>query len=386
MSVSETRPKPLISVEPPWTQLFIGDPVTLSCGLGDPSAGWRYRWFKDSPEIPVSRRAALSAAGDRYTIRSASVSDQGQYRCRAERGNPSFGSELSDVLKLDVSELLSPATLTVRPNRAQHFAGQSLSLSCVVDGSSTGLWTVRRHVTRSGVQSVCEGAGGCEISPTTVSHSGLYWCESGSGAERSPAVNILVHSGYVILDGPVQPLTEGDSLTLTCVGKYYRNSPIKGAQFYKDGQEVTSSSGGQLTIGAVGQMDSGSYRCQRYSGEQSAEMWVTVRALISTVTLTVTPEAPVRTGVTLNFTCVAPVNKRPPPALNFSLLRDNITMSNSTVSSSTASGRRPQAQWSSLIENAERSHAGTYRCRVTGPTGLSSDGLELQVAVEESVP
>uniref|UniRef100_A0A8D0CE48 Ig-like domain-containing protein n=1 Tax=Scleropages formosus TaxID=113540 RepID=A0A8D0CE48_SCLFO len=271
-----TRPKPLISVEPPWTQLFIGDPVTLSCGLGDPSAGWRYRWFKDSPEIPVSRRAALSAAGDRYTIRSASVSDQGQYRCRAERGNPSFGSELSDVLKLDVS-----ATLTVRPNRAQHFAGQSLSLSCVVDGSSTGLWTVRRHVTRSGVQSVCEGAGGCEISPTTVSHSGLYWCESGSGAERSPAVNILVHSGYVILDGPVQPLTEGDSLTLTCVGKYYRNSPIKGAQFYKDGQEVTSSSGGQLTIGAVGQMDSGSYRCQRYSGEQSAEMWVTVRDTLS---------------------------------------------------------------------------------------------------------
>ncbi|KAL4624101.1 Fc receptor-like A [Arapaima gigas] len=93
------------------------------------------------------------------------------------------------------------------------------------------------------------------------------------------------------------------------------------------------------------------------------------------VNLTASPAAVVKVGGTFNLTCVALVTRRPVPVLNFSLLRNNHTMFNSSST---------QTQWSSVIENADQSHTGTYRCRVTGPTGVSRDSQELQVTVEAS--
>ncbi|CDQ82104.1 unnamed protein product [Oncorhynchus mykiss] len=91
--------------------------------------------------------------------------------------------------------------------------------------------------TERGVESGCVSNWGsitgstCTIRSTYTGDSGVYWCESGSG-EYSNAVNITVHAGDVILESPVHPMTEGDSVTLRC--KYWTTSSNIKADFYKD--------------------------------------------------------------------------------------------------------------------------------------------------------
>uniref|UniRef100_A0A4W5KVE7 Ig-like domain-containing protein n=1 Tax=Hucho hucho TaxID=62062 RepID=A0A4W5KVE7_9TELE len=104
------------------------------------------------------------------------------------------------------------------------------------------------------------------------SHSGAYWCESGSG-EHSNAVNITVHAGAVILESPALPVTEGVSVTLRC-----RNQGTPSdltADFYKDGSLIRTETTGDMTIPAVSKSDEGLYKCTNSEGE-SPESWMTV--------------------------------------------------------------------------------------------------------------
>uniref|UniRef100_A0A672K6F2 Ig-like domain-containing protein n=1 Tax=Sinocyclocheilus grahami TaxID=75366 RepID=A0A672K6F2_SINGR len=71
------RPQPTLTVKPQ-SSVFTGDTVTLSCDVGQ-LTGWTIHWRKDSN--PVSTGDATK------TIKSVSVCDGGEYKCRAERGN-----------------------------------------------------------------------------------------------------------------------------------------------------------------------------------------------------------------------------------------------------------------------------------------------------------
>ncbi|KAL6491008.1 hypothetical protein MHYP_G00013530 [Metynnis hypsauchen] len=76
----------------------IGNPVVLYCKL-DQSAGWRFYWFKhtQSPENETKTETHS------YTISSVSVSDGGQYWCRAGRGDPVYYIHYSDALWISVT-------------------------------------------------------------------------------------------------------------------------------------------------------------------------------------------------------------------------------------------------------------------------------------------
>ncbi|KAM9400855.1 uncharacterized protein ACWYII_030658 isoform 2-T2 [Salvelinus alpinus] len=133
---------------------------------------------------------------------------------------------------------LSPsASLSISPDRSQFFKFESVSLSCEVQGNSTG-WRVVRNTERGNL-SECNTTWGkqqgssCNVS-LIPSHSGVYWCESGSG-EHSNDVNITVHDGSLI-----------------------RNATT-----------------GEMTIPAVSKSDEGLYKCTN-SEEESPESWMTV--------------------------------------------------------------------------------------------------------------
>ncbi|XP_029610778.1 low affinity immunoglobulin gamma Fc region receptor II-a-like [Salmo trutta] len=173
------------------------------------------------------------------------------------------------------------ASLSITPNRSQFFKYESVSLSCEVQGNSAG-WRVVRNTSR-GIISECSADWGKQqgsscIVPLIPSDSGVYWCESGSG-EHSNAVNITVPAGAMILESPVLPVTEGDSVTLRC--RYQGTPSDLTAVFYKDGSLIRTETTGEMTIPAVSKSDEGLYKCTNSKGD-SPESWMTVTAKGST--------------------------------------------------------------------------------------------------------
>ncbi|XP_034146304.1 low affinity immunoglobulin gamma Fc region receptor III-like isoform X3 [Esox lucius] len=169
----------------------------------------------------------------------------------------------------------SPGSLIVRPNRSQFFEYESVSLSCEVQGGSTGR-RVERNPTSGKLTECGDGWGrfdgtNCIISSTKSTDSGVYWC--GSGKHKN-TVNITVTDGHVILESPALPVTEGFNVTLKCRNK--TNPSDLTADFYKDGSLIRTEYTGEMTIPAVSQSDQGLYSCRHPELGRSPESWMTV--------------------------------------------------------------------------------------------------------------
>ncbi|XP_052351641.1 low affinity immunoglobulin gamma Fc region receptor II-a-like [Oncorhynchus keta] len=235
----------------PQSLLYPGETVTLQCDISD-YTDWTYLWSRNNQQLS-------SQTSETITI---SLPDQADV---LESTGAELGEETQSTTPCTVTQsrymLLKPqpvlnlqpsVSLRISPNTTQHFRSTSLSLSCEEKGNSTG-WRLMRYTER-GVESGCVSNWGsitgstCTISYTYTGDSGVYWCESGSG-ENSNAVNITVAAGDVILESPVHPLTEGDSVTLTC--KYWTTSSNIKADFYKDGTFIKNETSGEMTIPAV---------------------------------------------------------------------------------------------------------------------------------------
>ncbi|XP_058874335.1 Fc receptor-like protein 5 [Acipenser ruthenus] len=377
IQVSEL-PQTTLTLEPPFPEIFTGETVTLRCAVKGGSAGWKYLWYKDSEVTPVLQTADRSITGDSYTITAAAVSDQGQYCCRGQRGDQPLYSQLSDKVILTVSEVHPKAVLTLHPAWAQIFTGETVTLSCEVEGGSAG-WRFKQY--RDGREEAgCSDQysrrdeDSCTISNAQHYHSGVYWCESASGQERSNAVNLTVSNEWVILQTPLQPAIEGDSLTLRC--RVRTNYTFTRIVFFKDNEEIQSPNNTELSVDRVSKSDEGSYKCRAmwnsstYSGD-SAEVRVSVRELFSRVTLTASPGATVKEGEALNLTCEAAVNKTPRPQLHYTIVRDGEPVTNSTDS----------ALYS--IASTEKSHTGSYTCAVESQ-GVKKSSQELHIELQTS--
>ncbi|XP_034144787.1 Fc receptor-like protein 5 [Esox lucius] len=177
-------------------------------------------------------------------------------------------------------EDLQPAvSFTVTPKLTQHFTKTPVLLTCEDKGHPTG-WRVKRY-TQKGVEDfdkmeskwVTKAGSTWTIKNTWARDSGVYWCESGSG-ENSNAVNITVTDGDVILESPVHPVTEGDTVTLVCKHRTTKSKMIK-ADFYKDGVLIRNETTGEMTISVVSKSDEGFYKCTSNKGE-SPGSWVAV--------------------------------------------------------------------------------------------------------------
>ncbi|XP_038851203.1 carcinoembryonic antigen-related cell adhesion molecule 5-like [Salvelinus namaycush] len=284
------KPQAVLSVSPQW--LNPGDSVTLSCGVKESSTGWRFFWYRTVPYtaglLSLSDRSysvePLSGNGtseDSYTLIPAGPRHTGGYVCRAGRGGPVYDTLYSEPNFLCVSDPQPSVSLKIRPNRTQHFTSTSLSLSCEEKRNSTG-WRLKRYREKA-VESECVSNWGsragstCTIRYTYTGDSGVYWCESGSG-EYSNAVNITVDVGNLILESPPYPITEGESMTLSCTNRYQETNPNPKVYFYKDGVLIRNETTGEMTIPAVSKSDEGFYKCKSNEGE-SPESWVTVRGV-----------------------------------------------------------------------------------------------------------
>ncbi|XP_055757078.1 uncharacterized protein LOC129835467, partial [Salvelinus fontinalis] len=278
------QPKAVLSISPQW--LNPGASVILSCGVKELSTDWRISWYRTVPTLTeqsysfelLTDRGNLTTE-DSYTLIPAGPTPRGGYVCRAGRGDPVYDTLYSEPQFLWSGDLQPSVSLTVNPNRTQNFRSKSLSLSCEEKGNSTG-WRLMRY-TETAWTSECPSTwrsiteSTCTITSLDTWYSGVFWCESGSG-EYSNAVNITVNDGDVILESPVHPVTEGDSVTLTCTFRYQETNLKPKSDFYKDGVLIKNETTGEMTIPTVSKSDEGFYKCKSGQGE-SPESWVTVR-------------------------------------------------------------------------------------------------------------
>ncbi|XP_055792985.1 Fc receptor-like protein 5 [Salvelinus fontinalis] len=292
------KPQAVLSVSPQW--LNPGDSVTLSCGVKESSTGWRFFWYRTVPytagllslsdtSYSVEPLSGNGTSEDSYTLIPAGPSHTGGYVCRAGRGDPVYDTLYSEPQFVWSGDPQPSVSLKIRPNRTQHFTSTSLSLSCEEKRNSTG-WRLKRH-REEAVESECGSNWGsiagstCTIRSTYTGDSGVYWCESGSG-EYSNAVNITVDVGSLILESPPYPITEGDSVTLSCTNRYQETNPNPKVDFCKDGIFIRNETTGEMTIPAVSMSDDmdSFYKCKSNEGE-SPESWVTVRGSIVSISV-----------------------------------------------------------------------------------------------------
>ncbi|XP_042071079.1 low affinity immunoglobulin gamma Fc region receptor II-like isoform X2 [Haplochromis burtoni] len=182
------------------------------------------------------------------------------------------------------SDVNSAASLTVSPDRVQHFIFDSVSLTC--EGNFTE-WRVMTVLQRnpSYYNNCWRMTGSTCIIHTWDSDTGVYWCESGSG-EFSSAVNITVQKNSIyypynyvpILVSPVHPVTEGASVSLSC--SLRTQKILSNVFFYHNDKLIQNDTRGELKISAVSKSDEGFYKCQ-YSGRESAQSWMSVKVTVS---------------------------------------------------------------------------------------------------------
>lgn len=93
------RPQPVLTVSPSW--LSPGASVTLSCSVKDPSAGWRFFWFKAVPKLSDYYYDQELLPGSSNGTEQDSYIVHGQthtagYKCRAGRGDPVYYTSYSE--------------------------------------------------------------------------------------------------------------------------------------------------------------------------------------------------------------------------------------------------------------------------------------------------
>ncbi|XP_051756744.1 basement membrane-specific heparan sulfate proteoglycan core protein-like isoform X5 [Ctenopharyngodon idella] len=252
----------------PW--LTEGESVTLICEVSGSSTGWTFSWFRDHDHLSDSSRGA----GGSYILSPAALQHTGVYTCRAERGRPAYYTRHSSTQPLWVTGVSASVSLVINPSRSQHFSSDSLSLSCEDQSNSAG-WTVRRYTDKDTKNCSTQTGSACVIESLSTSDTGVYWCQSESGEKRHPQ-NITVHDGEVILVSSVDPVIEGETLTLHCLHRS-TNSSILSADFYKDGSLVQNQTTGEMSITTVSKSHEGFYYCKTERG-QSLHSWISVRA------------------------------------------------------------------------------------------------------------
>ncbi|XP_051744122.1 Fc receptor-like protein 5 isoform X2 [Ctenopharyngodon idella] len=374
-----TEVKVQLSVSPQkW--LTEGDPVTLICEVKGSSTGWTFSWFTetvtDSSDFK-DRYKLLSdssrGAGGKYTVSSATVNHTGVYVCGAEREKTAYKSLYSNTQPLWVTAVIvlsgvsPPVSLIISPSRTQHFKLVSLSLSCEDQSNSDG-WTVRRYTDSWGWLEDCslsrwgsQTGSTCTISSTIPEDTGVYWCQSESGEKYHP-VNITVQTA-VILESPVHPVTEGDTLTLRCLYQFPPPSILR-ADFYKDGSLIQNQTT-EMIISTVSKSHEGFYYCKHPERGESPKSWISVRAAV----ILESPVHPVTEGDSLTLRCL--YQHRNPSILRADFYKDGSLIQNQTTEM--------------IISTVSKSHEGFYYCKHPERGESLKSWISVRVKVQLSV-
>ncbi|KAL1271993.1 hypothetical protein QQF64_031009 [Cirrhinus molitorella] len=296
LTVSDLKPKPGLTSDPAGAALT-GNTVTLTCRI-DLSTGWDFYWYKHTLNSETKKTITNS-----YTVKINSVSDGGQFWCRAGRGKPVYYTQYSDALWVNVT--VSPkAVVTVRPDE-RVFRGETVTLRCDIKWGGDTEWTYRWEIEETNKQhknSVRRiSTQEWNISSVEDIHSSKYTCtgqKNTQSSQRSDAVTLTVsaEAQAAVRVSPQPWLTEGDSVTLIC--EVTGSSTGWTFSWFRDDDHLSDSSrgaGGSYTLSPAALQHTGVYTCRAERGRpafntnnsSTQPLWIT--GVSPSVSLEVSP-------------------------------------------------------------------------------------------------
>ncbi|XP_032438628.1 B-cell receptor CD22-like [Xiphophorus hellerii] len=148
------------------------------------------------------------------------VTQAGIYRCYGVRGNPEFYTEPSDDVTIRIS-FSNKVVVTRQPNRPQIFSGESITLTCEVQGGETTGWTCEWRRSGSIIHRTDSKDWTFNVSESS---SGYYMCQCRSRddwystTQWSETIRLSV-SGKpkAQLNSNSREIPAGGRVTLTCI-------------------------------------------------------------------------------------------------------------------------------------------------------------------------
>ncbi|XP_058618665.1 titin-like isoform X5 [Onychostoma macrolepis] len=257
LHIQDYTPKPEIRKHQ-WFELFYTDErVQLHCNMS--GVGWEYHWNKDSNPLITNPE---------LTIDSVSVTDTGDYHCKAQRGDFSVDSE---TLQVRVQE---PPKPQIQSDWTEAFTGEKVSLQCLIKNVS-GNWNYMWFKGQDKIVSSSEA----NISGNTLTlsvqsgHGGAYVCQAELQDRNVTTAKSTPHS-LTVKELPQPKLSIesqwnifylSEKVTLKCSidedsNKWGYEWFINGAQPPKNTD--MSLSGNTLSISSAKSSHSGQYTCR----------------------------------------------------------------------------------------------------------------------------
>ncbi|XP_040308460.1 Fc receptor-like protein 5 isoform X7 [Herpailurus yagouaroundi] len=359
---SEAAAKPVISLHPPWTVVFTGETVTLTCHVlhfHAPEKIKRFLWYLEG-------RMLRETPGNTLEVR-----DSGQYRCQTQDSLPSD----------HVSLTFSSANLILQAPPFV-FEGDSVVLRCRANAEIT-LDTTTLH-RRGEVLSVSDESSDFRIEQASLKDNGDYRCsgfKNGCCSYSSNTINIEVQELFPrpVLTASLSPTVSGKSVTLTCKTQLppLRSDVKLWFRFFEDDHMLQLGLESFLKISTLTtrSRDPPYYWCEAQRGssgvcKQSQKSQLHVQIPVSRPVLTLSPRgASVPEGHTVTLTCKAESGSFP---ILYQFLREEVVIQK----------MEPTPGMKSVM-SLRAEHSGNYYC--TADNGLGAQ-RSLPVYLTVTVP
>ncbi|XP_052396776.1 titin isoform X28 [Carassius gibelio] len=260
LRIQDIKPKPTITKHV-WFELFYTEErVQLHCNM--PGVGWEYHWYKGS---------TLRITHPELTIDAVSLSDRGNYHCKAKRGDFSVDSETLQV------RVQKPPQPHIQSDWTEAFPGEKVSLQCVIRDVSEN-WNYTWFKDSSKIDSRAETniQGNNLTLSVKSSHHGAYECqaelqERNVSTVRSKQHFLTVHGSQptiLLQQDPSHPeMYNGEQVNLTCS---IQEKTSKWQYFWqRDSQQVNTVNNPIYTIQNATFSQKGNYTCQVRRGEMT---------------------------------------------------------------------------------------------------------------------
>ncbi|XP_057171188.1 Fc receptor-like A [Ursus arctos] len=197
------------------------------------------------------------------------------------------------------------------------------------------------------------------------------------GYTFSKPFHLIVSYDWLILQGPVSPIFEGDPLILRC--QAWQDWPLTQVTFYRDGSAMgPPGPNREFSIAVVQEADSGHYHCSGIfrspgpgSPETASPVAIKVQELFPAPLLRATPSAEPQKGDPVTLSCQTKLPlQRSTARLFFSFYKDSKTVR--------SRGLSPEFQ----IPTVSEGHSGSYWCEATtedNQVWKQSSKLEIRV-------